>query len=550
MMRRSHFLAYCLLSLLVTTGMARADIEVNIRLLPSQALEVSYQLPQACTTVSFKKSGNDAAKMRNTWQALDGCGKVDGQQLSRQQAACTQLRFHVPASTDKAWGYPAAFPVGDAMYVHTSNFAVDDSCGKTSYSFSALGIAMNARVHAGLAIPDAGKAASMSVLLLPKFFRADGDFIGYFDPALGETNISSIRRVAGESIAFLRQAMPKAAFEMPIIAAARVNGPGGPRPDGDASDVLRLALFNWPSQPDAQTQRMMSLFVSHEFSHRFQMRDAVDAYADARLMHEGGAEFLRWLMAVQKGWLTQEQAAEDLDMALAECLLGVRESAWGKLSARQIRNGRLEYHCGLATYVYGLATRKGKASPFERLDNFYAQLRQAKTQLPSSLPDFAHALECGEERACQAVWLPRLLGKEQSMQAVWADFFEKTGFAQAVAASPSQKNAMINLAMQGLMTEDCGSSSTYPQADRLGIGEVKACKLLRGGMNVIRAENLPLYNHPDTLAAVIAACKLRSQVRLGLDTGLELELPCKQAYEPVGKFYEVDMSKLLPDLNR
>ncbi len=546
-MRPGHFFACCMLTF---AGMARADVDINIRLQPSKALEVSYQVPLTCNAVAFKKNGGEAAKMRGTWQALDDCGKADGQQLSRQQAACTQWRFLVPATTDRAWGYPAAFPVGDAIYVHTSNFAVDDSCGKPSYSFSAPGIAMNAQVLAEHAHPAMDKAANMSVLLLPKVFKVDGNFIGYFDPALGDANISSIRRVAGESIAFLRRAMPKATFEMPVIAAARVSGPGGPRPDGDASDVLRLGLFNWPAQPDAQTQRMMTLFVSHEFSHRFQMRDEVDVYADARLMHEGGAEFLRWLMAVQKGWLTKEQAAEDLDMALSECLLGVRNASWGKLTARQIRNGKLEYNCGLATYVYGLAARKGKASPFERLDNFYEQLRQAKTQLKSSLPDFAHALECGDQPACQAAWLPRLLGKDESMQTVWAEFFGKTGFAHAVAASQQQKNAMINLLMQGLMTEDCGSSSTYPQADKLGIGEVKGCKLLRDGMNIIKAENLPLYNHPDTLTAAVAACKLRSQVRLSMESGLELDLPCKQVYQPVGQFYAVDMAKLLAGLNR
>ncbi|WP_146218819.1 hypothetical protein [Undibacterium pigrum] len=527
--------------------MTRADVDINIRLLPSKALEVSYQVPLTCNAVTFKKNGSDVAKMRSTWLALDDCGKADGQQLSRQQAACTHWRFQVPASTDGIWGYPAAFPVGDAMYVHTSNFAVDDSCGKSSYSFSAPGIAMHAQVLAEHAQPAVEKAANMSVLLMPKVFRADGDFIGYFDPALGEANISNIRRVAGDSIAFLRRAMPKATFEMPVIAAARVSGPGGPRPDGDASDVLRLGLFNWPAQPDAGTQRMMTLFVSHEFSHRFQMRDAVDAYANARLMHEGGAEFMRWLMALQKGWLTKEQAAEDLDMALSECLLGVRNASWGKLSARQIRNGRLEYHCGLAAYVYGLAARKGKASPFERLDGFYEQLRLAKTQSP---PDFAYALECGQEQACQAIWLPRLLGKDESMQAVWADLFAQTGFANAIAASLQQKNAMINMLMQGVMTEDCGSSSTYPQTDKLGIGEVKGCKLLRDGMNIIKAENLPLYNHPDTLAAAVAACKLRSQVRLSMESGLEMDLPCKQVYQPVGQFYAVDMTKLLAGLNR
>ena len=536
-------------SFLTMSAMARADVEVNIKFLHSQALEVSYQLPSTCTGLAFKKSGSGAEKIRSTWQALDHCGKADGQQLQSRDTACTQLRFQIPVSADKVSAYPAAFPVADAIYAHTSNYAVDASCGKVSYSFNAPAIAMSAQVFADHARPTDDKAAHMSVLLLPRMLKADGNFIGYFDPALGEANISNIRKISGESIAFLRQALPRAKFDMPIIAASRVVGPGGVRPDGDAGDVLRLGLFNWPVQPDPETERMMTLFVSHEFSHRFQLRDATDVYADARLIHEGGAEFLRWLMAVQKGWLTHEQAAEDLNKALDDCLLSVRGSAWGNLTARQISNGLLEYRCGLPAYVYGLAASQGKAGPFERIDSFYDRLRQAQSRA-QPVPDFAHALECGEELACKSKWLPRLLGKQESMQAVWREFFQKTGFAHSVVANQQQKNIMISQAMGELMTEDCGSSSTFPQADKLGIDELKGCKTLRGGMNIIKSENLPLYNHPDTLAATMAACRQRSQIRLTMESGLELDLSCKQAYQPIEKFYAVDLTKLLSSLNR
>ncbi|MBI3727141.1 MAG: hypothetical protein HY254_02285 [Burkholderiales bacterium] len=532
--------------LLAVSGCACADVDVNIKFLHPQALEVSYQLPLACTQLVFKKHGSDAAKIRSSWQSLDACGKADGEHASGQQVACTRLLFQVPVSANKVRGYPAAFPVGDAIYVHTSNFAVDESCGKVNYSFSAPGIAMNARVFADNARATDGNGGDMAALLLPKQLKVEGNFIGYFDAAMGEANISNIRKTGDESVAFLRQVMPKAKFEMPVVAVSRVTGPGRARPDGDAADVMRLAFVNWPLQPDAETDRMMTLFVSHEFSHRFQMRDATDAYADARLIHEGGGEFLRWLMAVHKGWLTHEQAAEDLNMALGECFLHVRQSVWGSLTANQIRGGLLDYRCGLAVYVYGLAARQGKAGPFERFDGFYEQLRLAQ----AVKPDFAHALECGDEPACKSKWLPRLLGKQESMQAVWVDFFQQTGLAHPVVASQQQKNAMINQAMQELMREDCGSASMFPQADKISVDEVKSCKMLRGGMSIIKSENLPLYNHPDTLAAIIEACKQRSQVSLIMESGLQLDMPCKKAYQPVERFYAVDMKKLLTSLNR
>lgn len=542
-MKYKKALAACLLAV---SGLACADVDVNIKFLDPQAIEVSYQLPLTCTQLVFKKHGSDAAKIRSSWQSLDACSKADGEYATSQQSVCRQLRFQVPVSANKVRGYPAAFPVGDAVYVHTSNFAVDASCGKVNYSFSAPGIAMNAQVFAGNAGPVAGNGGDMAALLLPKQLKAEASFIGYFDSAMGEANIRNIRKIGEESIAFLRQALPKARFEMPILAVSRVTGPGRARPDGDAADVMRLAFVNWPLEPDAETERTMTLFVSHEISHRFQMRDATDVYADARLIHEGGGEFLRWLMAVRKGWLTHAQAAEDLNTALGECLLYARQSSWGNLTADQRRGGQLDYRCGLAVYVYGLAAKQGKVGPFERFDGFYEQLRLAQ----AIKPDFAHALECGDESACKSQWLPRLLGKQESMLTVWGDFFRQTEFAHPVVANQQQNNAMVNQAIQALMIEDCGSSSVFPQADKISIDDVNGCKMLRGGMSITKVENLPLFNHPDTLSATITACKQRSQVSLTMESGLQLDLPCKTVYKPVERFYSVDMEKLLANLNR
>ena len=135
---------------------------------------------------------------------------------------------------------------------------------------------------------------------------------------------------------------------------------GGPLFEGDAHDVLRLALYNWPGEPSLDDQAALTRFVAHEFSHRFQPRDAVEMYPDARLIHKGGAEFLRWLTSVQKGWMTPREAAADLDQALATCMLGANRQRWRALPARAIGVNHLEYACGLPIYVCALATRQGR----------------------------------------------------------------------------------------------------------------------------------------------------------------------------------------------
>ncbi len=83
-----------------------------------------------------------------------------------------------------------------------------------------------------------------------------------------------------------------------MIAAIAASEPGGPNVGGDAGNILRLTLFNWPQAPRPEDKANLTLLVSHEFSHRFQLRDAVDVYPDARLINEGGGEFLRWLTSV------------------------------------------------------------------------------------------------------------------------------------------------------------------------------------------------------------------------------------------------------------
>lgn len=97
-MKNKTILVACLLAV---SGSACADVDVNIKYLHSQALELSYQLPPACTQLVFKKHGSDAAKIRSTWQSLDACAKADGEHASSQQAVCTQLRFQVPVSVNK-----------------------------------------------------------------------------------------------------------------------------------------------------------------------------------------------------------------------------------------------------------------------------------------------------------------------------------------------------------------------------------------------------------------------------------------------------------------
>ena len=513
-------------------------VDVQIRLAGPGMLDVAYTLPPACQSLRFDKS---AAAVRASWEPVDGCGLAGADTLGRGNKACPVLRFRVPATASRVNGYPAAFPVGDGVYVHTSNYAVGDSCGKVGYRFSAPGIAVEGRAAVQEAAGSSGDAAA---LLLPAPLPKSDGTLAYFDPHLSLQARSQVRTVADGTVRYLKAALPDAVFVPPILAAAMVSEPGGPSIGGDASDVLRVALYNWPAQPGPSEQAKLTLLVAHEFSHRFQMRDAVDTYADARLIHEGGGEFLRWLVSVEQGWMTREQAVEDLDNALAQCLLYTDGKSWRSLSAREIGGNRLEYLCGLPTYVYALAARQGPGGAVQRINDFYAQLRRGKQ------PAFATALECGAASACTPRWVPLLLDAGP-LERQWHAMLATTGLAQLRAPTTVQNNAMALRALIKLMHDDCGGASgTTETPDSVLLDGMKACKTFVRAADVVRIEGKPVFGDAGTLPAMAAACSNRHIVALGMRDGATLDAPCTEPYHAYASFYHADIDKVLASLLR
>jgi len=524
------------LGLATASLQAAAGVTATVRLAAPDALEVEYGLPAACAKLSFLKQGADAARIRERWQAQEGCGTAGGDTLARGDRVCRTLRFRVPATTDKVAGYPGSFPVGQGLYAHMSNYAVGEECGPVDYRFTGPA---TIRAAGRSFVRSAPAHADASALLFPAY--QDGS-LDYFDPALSRTAVAQVRSVADGTTRYLKQAMPRAHYLPPIIAAGLAAEPGGPNIGGSAGDVLLLTLFNWPREPAPEYRRQMNKLVGHEVSHRFQMRDAVDSYPDARLIHEGGAEFLRWSVALRQGWLTPQQAAGELDDALAECMLGTGARSWRAMPAEEIGTRRLEYTCGLPAYVYALSARQGAGAPEERLDRFYAQLRM------KARPEFARAMECGDS-ACAPRVLPAVLGVAAPMRDAWADALERTGLARPQPPRQAHVDAMMLQAITQLVREDCkGARSITPAPDRMLLDALPQCATLRKDAVVLRAEGQPVFGAAQALPAVVAACTARHVVELGLEDGSTLAMPCRIPYQPMTQVYAADIGKIMAAL--
>lgn len=527
-------------ALLGLASIAQADVDVDIRLASPDAVDVSYRLPLQCSQLRFDKSGALAGQIRASWEPQQGCGTVDGDTLSRTNARCELLRFRVPTNSDPITGYPAAFPLTGGIYVHTQNYAVDDHCGAVHYRFVAPHIATGGRQFTSEAQAAAG--GDTPALLLEQPLVESTDTLAYFDPRLSAASIAQVKEVADGTVAFLKASLPDAVFKQPILAAVAAHQPGGPNIGGNAGDVLLLSLYNWPEQPGTDERFKLTLLVAHELSHRFQLRDAVDVYPDARLIHEGGAEFLRWVTSIRQGWITPARAAEDLDGALADCTLHVGDQGWRSLSAQAIADNRLEYRCGLAAYVYGLAARQGQDSALMRFNDFYKALRQGQ------VPDFAQALECGANASCLPRWLPQLLG-DAPMSSAWQEMFESTGLAAPRPPTQMQRDAMMMQAIDQLVRDDCnGHRSTTPTKDGVLLDGMPVCKTLRNNLHLTRVEDEPVFGDDKALAAMASACALHHVVRLTGQQGETVTVPCSRPYQARAAFYHADIEKILGQL--
>ncbi|MFC0131022.1 hypothetical protein [Massilia eurypsychrophila] len=536
------FLRLAMVAALALPAAATAGgVTVQISLAGADALDVSYELPEHCPTLAFKKTDGASRAFRAGWRSEDACGKLDGDAIS---ASCRTPRFRVQASSTNHGGFPGAFPMGEGVYVHTSKYAPAETCGKVSYRFVAPGsIALAGKVQPAPVTTADPSAADTSVLLLSKQLSAGGEPAMYFSPSVGADLAARIADVARGTFEFYSAALPNARFRPIVLAANAMAAPGGFGYEGDADHVLRLAFFNWPSVMDRRGEQIVTSFVSHEMSHRFQLRDEIDGYAHARLIHEGGAEFLRWWLAVRKGWVTKAEAAAQLDDALADCMLGAGTSSWAGLTPQQIGSRRLEYRCGLPAYVFSLAARQGKGTALARIDLFYQQVRSGKS------PDFAQVLECAGNPGCQPHWLPALLGGTAPLRDEWARLLADSALAQPVAPSTAQRDAMMLQAIGQLMKHDRGSSSLFPTREGVIVDDVTTCKTLRAKMHIVQVEAHPMLGNADALPALVTACAARGELRLGTKDGQAFSIGCSQpAYRPAQSFHAADIERVLANL--
>ena len=542
-MQKFFLLSTCLLAGLMSPHAGAADVTVHLQLTAANALDVSYHVPKTCTTLTFlnhETLPQFGKEIRAAWQALDDCASVNGETITKTNQTCSNLRFRVPASKkvfDRV--SPGSFPVGEGLFVNTTNYAVGDQCGKVAYHFSAAGsIAFKGQLFQKEATYQEPDAQYMPLLLLQKQIAIKNGAISYFDPALAEENRLLLQNSAEQAIDFYRRALPDLHFRTPILAATAVNDGGYFSYWGDAGDVMRLALYNWPSPATPEADARLRKFVWHEFAHRFQPSSTIVKLGRDPFIVEGGADYLRWVGGIKNKQLGVKEAEQEINTALSNCISKTGDSSWKSLPETLTHRGSFPYECGLALHVMGLAARQNNSDALQQMNDYYLALDKGESI------EFAQAIECGKDKDCTPSWLPKLLG-DQPLKATWSAFFVETQLAKVSGPNREQIADLQRQAFASLMQTDCmGNISFRRNPHDFSIEAIPACKVLREGMQINEIENLPLFTDILVVDEMNRACETRGKVSLGLVNGEKIFVACKTPFA-LPTYYAVDMPRLL-----
>jgi len=511
-------------------------------MIDAMTLEASYHIPPSCNGLAFKNSGirpEAAAELRKDWTPADACTRIDNNGLQRTHSTCTDLRVRVPATRralDRV--YPWAYPINDGFYVHTMSFAVTSACGEVDWRFSAPTgtVVLDGEITSAVAERSGatGGGDHMAVILHRQTFNSERLHMDAGFTPQGKTFVRSTLATVDRE---LRSILPGLRFTMPYTLAT-VAAEGETWGDVANLTVMRLHLA---ANPKPEQQGAMRGFVAHEMAHLVQPAPGAwnDSWKSSQaLIAEGGAEFLSWAISARNRWATRNELAETLQRAVTQCLLTSAGKSWNNIDGREW--GRAPYDCGMTFYAIGLAGDLSAMPPLLRLRDYYQAAKSGERT------NFPHALECGQTPACTPLWLSRL-GGDEAVEAILIDYAKHPG---AIFRRGSWTQPMTDLVrrryVNRLIQLDCqGMVSVSYKKNLVRVGPGLRCEALREGMEIVKAEGVPIFGNVLGLQASARSCAERGSTTLGLSNGRNVELACdNSAYMPT-QIFSVDIDRVL-----
>jgi hypothetical protein len=529
-------------------------VTVGITLLKSNRLQLTYSFPASCNQLPLKTPypASQLKELRDSWKPANECGSVVNGAIARTASQCQPVVLDVPikpTTADRV--YPPAFPIGNlGVYVHTGIYAPTNDCGRVVWQIkSEQGDIVYDGENRGsdLVIPEFDRKASYMALYLSRSPLPTGTRTALSlevpawlrdDFALASSNVE----------AGYQKRFPFLTYTRPFINATSLstNASFHQQAEVAAGNIIRYAFFNPPEEPKPADIASVRGIIAHEYGHKLQPEALRKLSGESdNLIHEGGAEYLRWSSMIRLGWFSAVDAQKDLNKALNTCLAIIGDQPWQAVADRAY--GDVPNVCGLALHVLILASRR--ASQVSAADAVLESYYQRSNSGPV---DFGQALECGQASRCKARWTPALLSSTNYFASEVDKLIGDSGLAERRLTEPPfhEQQTIAAKTLLQLMTNDCKDSAGFYHRDTgFEVSDSPDCKTFRNGMLMTHADGIALMEEPLRAArALVTQCGATHSAIVGMSDATEIRVQCGTLASPASHFYELDILKVLARL--
>lgn len=338
------------------------------------------------------------------------------------------------------------------------------------------------------------------------------------DGAVGAARLSAVRN----ALARVTERLGRAYAAQPAGPWAVVaNAPAGMR--GFRGDVTngRMMSLRFEAQAPADGDSGIQHFVAHEVTHWWDT-GLFRTDGERPWIHEGHADWMAGLLALESGQMTPAIWREHMDIALNNCLLARGDRAAATLPTGHHKHDNA-YACGQVLWLLAQASQPRQGAAVD----VAASLFRGSTA-PIDAQAVARWADGGGDGALHRLLFDPHLGFRSALQRDWGDLIEATELKPGEPVPDFLSRRLAGALMSALMAADCnGALSFWTQPDHFRIDTQPACRALRGNPQVRAIAGVSPFKNPvGAWHAMRAACTSGQTLTLTTDAAEPVVLAC------------------------
>lgn len=338
--------------------------------------------------------------IREEWKPLDDCGYIDDGVVTIQNQ-CSAASFLIPIEvTTMDRVYPTAYPFGNqGVLLHTGAIAISDECCNIIWNFDAGdGAIIIGGVNLGS--KTSFNQISKNYIAFTGVFLSSQPIEKAISVIASDTSpawlVDGVIQASSQISHYYKKTYPKLNFKSPTLFISNIQDEKQSTVQADVSSLgmIRFGFVNAQETPNDAYLMPTKHLVAHELAHLLQPNKK-----STPVIHEGGAEFIRWMAEYKLGWQDKNAIAKQFSDALLSCLNNAGDANWSDLELNGLQLGNDIYNCGLVIHVIALASRQNLDSAEKNIYQYYQHWKV------NDDANFAQYIECGNQKSCEPKWL-------------------------------------------------------------------------------------------------------------------------------------------------